>query len=333
MAHGANIERDTRELALPEGRRVGQAGHEVAKAYLLGRMSEIGVKPFVGGGFELPFSADGIEFTNLVGKIAGSDPSLAPVLIGAHYDSVIDAPCADDNATAVAVALAAAEYFVDQGGRRDVIIALFDSEEPPYFQTPAMGSTRFYEDHCSEIDFACVLIMDLIGHDVEIKHPAAKMMPTLRRLLFVLGAESDAALPGVVEWAAGEAKGLKVFPTLNRYVGDLSDHHAFRKGGQPFLFLSCGQGRHYHLPSDDLDWINFDKLRHVFAIVVDLVSRVDATVMVGETCDPVEFEIRMIKKLIGMPYPMVLKMAGLPPLSTRDDIDAVAALLTDGLIG
>ncbi len=333
MRIGANIEKDTRALALDEGRRVGQPGHEVAERYLLGRMEEIGLEPFAGAGYGLPFSRDGQDFTNLVGRIPGRDRGLPPVLIGAHYDSVIDAPCADDNATAVAVALAAAEHFSGRRLERDLVVALFDSEEPPYFKTPAMGSTRFYEDHCAGIDFACVLIMDLIGHDVEIKHPAASMMPTLRRLLFVLGAESDAALPAAVEWAGGEARGLKVFPTLNRYVGDLSDHHAFRLGGQPFLFLSCGQGRHYHLPSDDIAWINFDKVRHVFAFLADLVTAIDSAEMAGEGCDPVAFEIRMLKKLIGLPYPVLLKMAGLPPLRTREDIDGLAAILIDGLVG
>jgi hypothetical protein len=333
MQFAQNLQTDTEALAMPDGRRVGQPGHEVAKQFLLERMAEIELEPFAGDSFELPFQRGGIEFGNLVGVIRGSDPDAKPILVGAHYDSVIDAPCADDNATAVAVTLAIAEHFKTVESKRDLIIAIFDSEEPPYFHSEAMGSTRFYEDHCDGIEFACAIIMDLIGHDVEIQHPAAGMMPTLRRLVFVLGSESDAALPEVVEWAAGEAKGLKVFPSLNRYVGDMSDHYAFRLGGQPFLFLSCGQGKHYHLPSDTLDWINFDKVRHVFALVADLVSRIDQTVIAGEGCDPSEFEIRMIKKLVGMPYPMLLKMAGLKPLKTREDLDAFAALLTDGLVG
>lgn len=333
MRKGENIEADTKALALPDGRRVGQPGHDIAREFLIRRLGEIGVEPLGGTSFELPFERDGQRFVNLVGVVRGTEGGLDPVLIGAHYDSVIDAPCADDNATAVAVTLAAAEHFQDKRPKRDVIIALFDSEEPPYFHTEAMGSTRFYEDHCQGMRFACVIIMDLIGHDVQINHPAASMMPTLQRLLFVLGSESDAALPDVVEWAGGEAKGLKVFPTLNRYIGDMSDHHAFRLGGQPFLFLSCGQGKHYHLPTDDLKWINFDKVRHVFALVVDLARKIDSTEMTHEACDPVDFEIRMVKKLVGFPYPMMLKMAGLQPLKTREDIDELAAMLADGLVG
>ena len=328
MKPGGNIARDTEALALPEGRRVGQPGHAVVREYLLGRLAEIGLMPFSGEGFELPFSGQGQSFWNLAARIPGKNPALDPVLIGAHYDSVIDAPCADDNATAVAVVLAAAEHFQENAMEREVIVVLFDSEEPPFFQTPLMGSTRFYEDHCTGIRFSCVLIMDLIGHDVEIRHEAARFMPTLRRLVFVLGSESDDALPGVVEWAGSQAKGLKVFPTLNRYIGDMSDHHAFRLGGQPFLFLSCGQGRHYHLPSDNLDWINFDKVRHVFAFVVDLVRRLDSTEMSGKPSDPAEFEVRMIRRLIGPVFPVFLKLLGLGQLKTRPDLDVLAELLS-----
>jgi len=332
MDAGANIVKDTEALALPEGRRVGQPGHDAVRKYLLGRMSEIGLLPFSGESFELSFSGEGQKFCNLAGCLSGNNPGLDPVLIGAHYDSVIDAPCADDNATAVALVLAAAEHFKEHPLDRDLVVVLFDSEEPPYFRTPLMGSTRFYEDYCGGISFACVLIMDLIGHDVEITHPAAKLMPTLRRLIFVLGSESDSALPDVVEWAGAEARGLKVFPTLNRYVGDMSDHHAFRLGGQPFLFLSCGQGEHYHLPSDNLDWINFDKLRHVFALVVDLVRRIDSTEMTGAESDPVEFEIRMVRKLIGSAFPVFLKMLGFRELASRQDLDALAAILGNELV-
>ena len=32
------------------------------------------------------------KFTNLVGVIPGKDRSLPPILVGAHYDSVIDSP-------------------------------------------------------------------------------------------------------------------------------------------------------------------------------------------------------------------------------------------------
>ena len=47
---------------------------------------------------------------------------------------------------------------------------------------------------------------------------------------------------GEVLEAAGVSKGLKLVPTLNRYVGDMSDHGIFRQHGVPYFFLSCGRG-------------------------------------------------------------------------------------------
>jgi hypothetical protein len=113
-------------------------------------------------------SQTGLDFCNLVGVIPGSDRTLPPLLIGAHYDSVIDAPCADDNATSVALNLAIAEAFVGSPLQRDLIIAFFDAEEPPYFHGPCMGSNRFFEDYCADIQFAGVIVTDLIGHDLDI---------------------------------------------------------------------------------------------------------------------------------------------------------------------
>ena len=66
-----SIERDCRELALPQGRRVGRPGHEIARRYLSGRLSEIGLRPFQTDRFELPFeevhpaTGESTEFVNL----------------------------------------------------------------------------------------------------------------------------------------------------------------------------------------------------------------------------------------------------------------------------
>ncbi|MEI6605170.1 MAG: hypothetical protein WCP35_07660, partial [Verrucomicrobiota bacterium] len=40
---------------------------------------------------------------------------------------------------------------------------------------------------------------------------------------------------------AGVAKGLKLVPALNSYVGDMSDHGVFRENNVPYFFLSCGR--------------------------------------------------------------------------------------------
>ena len=103
---------------------VGTHGHDVAEEYLLGRMTDLGLVPYRGTTLALAYESHGQRFCNLVGVVPGEDRSLPPILIGAHYDSVIESYCADDNAAAVAIALLAADKLQHLGLRRDVVIAL-----------------------------------------------------------------------------------------------------------------------------------------------------------------------------------------------------------------
>ncbi|NTU71879.1 MAG: M28 family peptidase [Coriobacteriia bacterium] len=329
----SSIESDTRALALPDGRLVGSEGHDVARDHVVARMGEIGLTPFAGESFELPFSRHcggllgQVDFTNIVGVVPGADRGKPPLLVGAHYDSVIPAPCADDNATAVAVCLAVAEELVAVPLDRDVIIAIFDSEEPPFFLSDCMGSTRFVTDHCRGLDFRCAVIMDLIGHAVRFAAPGIDTaFPDLANLVFATGAESAGHLPAALERASARST-LPVFATLNRYGGgDLSDHHVFRRAGQPYLFLTCERGGHYHSCSDTCDWIDFEKVKKVNGLVLELLRAAD-----DETLAPypaaidgdstAAFEAHMIAAAMGGAHLALLDRMRLTSLSSRQDID------------
>ena len=104
------------------------------------------------------------------------------------------------------------------------------------------------------------VIMDLVGHDVSLNgldsEAQSSLMSTLAPLLFMTGTESHPGLRGVLE-RAGDIDKLKVVPTLNRYVDDMSDHGVFRQNGVPYLFLSCGRWEHYHKETDTPDRLNY----------------------------------------------------------------------------
>ena len=110
MKHEADmvcLRADVAALALTEGRMVGTTGHESARDFLCKRMSILGLERYHGAdGYALSYESGGQRFYNLVGVIPGADRQARPVLLGAHYDSVIDAPCADDNAVAIILAVA-----------------------------------------------------------------------------------------------------------------------------------------------------------------------------------------------------------------------------------
>lgn len=330
-------------LALTLGRKVGSSGHDVARDYLLRQMARTRLVPFAGDSFELtyerphPNTRQPQKFTNLVGVIPGKDRTLPPILVGAHYDSVIDAPCVDDNATSVAKTLVLAEEYVLRPLERDLIIAFFDSEEPPFFLGETMGSRRFVEDYCRDIRFAAVIITDLIGHDAtdcELPIPGTvkKLLPHLKNLVGVMGAETNGTFPAIVEAAAQQAKGLRVLPTQYGYIGPVSDHAAFSKAGQPFLFLSCGQGIHYHKPSDDMRWINFDKLAYITSFIGDIIERIDLTPPNADTapCDPFEMEIRMTRKALSFVLPLALRAFKLRMPESREELNEWAEALNSG---
>src|SRR5215467_928266 len=66
------------------------------------------------------------------------------IVIGAHYDSYLDAPGANDNGSGVAALLELARLLKDLRPRRTrLLLAFFVNEEPPYFQTDDMGSLRY----------------------------------------------------------------------------------------------------------------------------------------------------------------------------------------------
>ena len=124
MSLPTRLEALVRGLALPAGRRVGQHGHRVAEDWVIEQFIRLELMPYAETGFALLYTVEGKKFTNLVALIPGRDQSISPLLIGAHYDSVIDAPCADDNAASVALTLEVAAQIRPGQLKHDLIIAM-----------------------------------------------------------------------------------------------------------------------------------------------------------------------------------------------------------------
>ncbi len=352
------LRQDVVAICHDDGRKVGTPGHDDAREYLRQRISEIGCVPYIGKSFELPYKVAHQGFCNLVGRIPGRDSKLPPLLVGAHYDSVISFPCADDNAAAVAIALHAGRIIGESGGlERDVVVAIFDAEEPPYFQGHAMGSNRFYEDHVlGKREIHAALVMDLVGHDVSLPDAMSEGLPVidpltgsiydsarrdtsnpaLRSLLFVTGSESHQELTGVLG-AIGQPKGLRVMPTLNSYVGDMSDHGVFRRNGVPYFFLSCGMWEHYHMPTDTPDRLNYDKMSAITHYVIQMITLMGERELAGRTGkeqihDTLDLESSFMREAFGDLQQLVMRWAGISDVDTRATMSQlVERLLLMGL--
>lgn len=335
-------------IAFDEGRMVGTAGHAKAERILERRLTEIGCRPYKGRSMRIPYEKDGMDFVNLVGVIPGtSKGKKAPLLVGAHYDSVIPAPCADDNAAAVAIALQVGKEVAQQGGlERDMIVAIFDAEEPPYFQSSSMGSTNFYNDQLNEQGVHAAIIIDLVGHDVSVNTDwlgggsaaIGKIVsmipglsdrdigiPGLKQLLAVTGCESHPELAGILD-CSEQPSDLKILPLLNEYVGDMSDHGVFRKNKVPYFFLSCGRWAHYHQPTDTPDRLNYEKMARITQWVLSLLEGLDEAELesFNKLPDTTELEASYLQSALGPVLCAYLRQKlGISEIRTRQDITGI----------
>lgn len=271
---------------------MGSLGHRTARAYIAARMTEIGLRPYRSR-FVHEYAPG---FANVIGELRGTvEGGLAPVVIGAHYDTCGNLPGADDNATGVALLFSLAEALQQSERRRTIVFAAFDAEEPPFFLTPRMGSIAFFEQQGGAAA-GCALIFDIVGHDFP--------LPGRRRLIVVTGAESHEPLAQVIG-SVGQPRGLNVLAADSKYVTpgdqlDLSDYSIFRTRRRPFLFLSAGHWGHYHRSSDTPDRLDFGKLEAVSRYVERIVAGLDRVALEEpRPADSLKLELRMLRQTLG----------------------------------
>ena len=217
---------------------------------------------------------------------------------------------------------------------RDLVVAIFDADEPPYFLSPSMGSWRFWEDQRDGRLIHAAVIMDLVGHDVSINgldsEAQGSLMSALAPLLFMTGTESHPGLRGVLE-RAGDIDMLKVVPTLNRYVGDMSDHGVFRQNGVPYLFLSCGRWEHYHRHTDTPDRLNYEKMERITLQVLAFAAALDNTQLPQtgseQFSETLDLEISGMRRAFGSLLTPMLGRRGMEAVITRSDVDHLVATL------
>ncbi|MHB2018677.1 MAG: M28 family peptidase [Candidatus Xenobia bacterium] len=90
------------------------------------------------GGERQTYTVQGVPCDNVIATLPG--PMAEWVVVGAHYDSVIQCPGANDNASGVAALLELTRLLKDLPRRRGLKMVAFVNEEPPWFDTEQMGS-------------------------------------------------------------------------------------------------------------------------------------------------------------------------------------------------
>ena len=74
-----NLENDVLAIATMSGRAIGTDGHDQARDYLIDRLAEISIDPYLPSGFNASYEYNGQEYSNLLAIAPGTDLSLSPV--------------------------------------------------------------------------------------------------------------------------------------------------------------------------------------------------------------------------------------------------------------
>ena len=220
---------------------------------------------------------------NLEVEITGSDLAKEIVVVGAHYDSVIGSPGANDNGSGTVATLALARKFSGKSGRRTLRFVLFVNEEPPYFRTHRMGSL-VYAERCKEHaeNIVAMLSLETIGYysdqarSQSYPFPFSLFYPSTGDFICFVG---NFASRKLVKKVVGSFRSNCQFPSEGAAVPSLvpgvgwSDHWSFWQMGYPALMVTdTAPFRYpfYHTPQDTLEKVDIDRT----ARVVDGIQKV-----------------------------------------------------------
>lgn len=232
----------------------------------------------------LEYSVEGREVANLEIELAGRHPEL--VVIGAHYDTCMGNPGADDNASGVAALLELSRTLAGGQFDRTIRLVAFVNEEPPYFrEDDAMGS-RVYARALREAghEVAAMLSLESIGYYSDEPgsqhYPAiiAPLYPDTGNFVAVVGkTRSRPLIREVVELLElhGEVPVESIAAPASITGIDWSDHASFWDQGwsQAVMITDTATFRnpHYHQSSDTPDTLDYDRL-------AELVRALDPTI-------------------------------------------------------
>lgn len=276
-AREERLRADVEHLAGAGGRGPGSTDLAAAAAYIEQRFRDAGLVPAdEKAGYQQRFtpraeaaregahlppgtSWGSIELTNVMGRLAGSDPTAGCLVLGAHYDHLgVDAsgvvyPGADDNASGVAALIEIARSLAEAGPLgRSVLFVAFAGEE-----SGLLGSAAYVAaPQCPLTETVAMINLDTVGRMEGDK-------------LYVFGSSSAVELPEIVR-NVNLATGLDLqMPETGPFA---SDQASFFERGVPVLHLFSGPNVDYHRPSDTPDHIVYSGLSRVVDFTVELAS-------------------------------------------------------------
>lgn len=231
------------------------------------------------------FSVEGVTVANVEGERTGTSLPEEILVVGAHYDSLIGSPGANDNASGVAGVLEIARLLATRKLSRTIRFVAFVNEEPPFFQTPHMGS-RVYASRARrrKEQIVAMLAIETIGYYSDAAGSQSYPFPlqlfypkTANFIGFVGNVSSRHLLHRVLhtfrQFTDFPAEGIAA-PAWVTGIS-WSDHWSFWEEGYPAVMVTdtaLFRYEHYHSPHDTANKLEYERM----AQVVTGISRVVA---------------------------------------------------------
>lgn len=269
---------------LLEGRRAGERGSRIAKQYIISRIREAGLQPFLGDSYEQAFDACGtqrlkrsprffveadsiaeikkhvhqtLHLSNVLTVLQGKKTD-EYVIVGAHLDHEgmypdIDGDKiyngADDNASGVSAVLQIMKAFKESGAQpeRTIVFAFWDGEEQGL-----LGSRYFTENFNDMRKVKGYVNFDMVGGNNRPDDPSYMVY------------FYTAAHPKFGDWLRNDIKkhSLRLNPNYRAWDNPIggSDQGSFHKYGVPIVWYHTDAQPNYNQPSDEPQTINYQKL-------------------------------------------------------------------------
>jgi len=245
---------------------------EAAAKYIEAEFRAMGYEPM-----GQSYVCRGRPVRNIEAAVERSGSGETVIVVGAHYDSAVGTPGANDNGTGVAAMLELAREAKLKRWRpkREVRFVAFVNEEPPYFGTKEMGS-YVYASRCRARDERVIMFsLETMGYysdeagSQKYPKPLSEFYPDRGNFIgFATRTEDEGFLRAAVErfrWRTDFPSEGVAMPASTPGIG-YSDHWSFWQHGYSALMVTDSamfRYPYYHTPQDTPEKVDYQRLARV----------------------------------------------------------------------
>jgi len=226
---------------------------------------------------EQPYEVEGQIYKNIFVEIKGEKPPEKVLVIGAHYDTVMGTPGADDNASGIAGLIELARLLSDRSFDKTIQLVAFTLEEAPFFRSRFMGS-HIYAQSLKQrgIDVEGLICLEMIGYFTDAPEsqlfplPFFRWMyPTKGNFIIIVGNIQSRSFLNRVKKGFKKGTDLPVesLSAIPLVIGtDFSDHRSFWKLNYDAVMVTDTafyRNPQYHGMGDTPEILDYERMAKV----------------------------------------------------------------------